>query len=141
MSSDKILWDYEALLERLYSNLPERAKVQPIEIPEFQIIRTGPYTRITNFKQVCDRIRREPRICMRYLLKEIGARGAIDDSGALTIFLKVSRNTLRQLFKRFLETYVRCSTCGSYHTELRRQGKVWVIRCLACGAETPVRPI
>lgn len=133
--------DYNKLLDRLYEKLPAKTTAPAIEIPQLVIAHIGFQTQIRNFKDVCDRIRREPRICMRYFLKELAARGAIDDSGVFTIYSRVSSQTVSVLFKRFLMTYVRCSTCGSLHTVLKRQGKVWIIQCLACGAETPVKPI
>ena len=139
MVKDKFV--YKELLERLYEKLPERRVVPPPDIPPLEIVHIGAQTKIRNFKNVCDVIIRDPRICARYLLKELAARGTIDESGVFTIYSRVSTHTLNQLFKRFLDTYVKCSTCGSYQTELRRQGKVWIIRCLACGAETPVKSI
>jgi translation initiation factor 2 subunit 2 len=133
--------DYGKLLERLYSKLPERRSPPPPDIPPLEVVHVGVQTKVRNFKEVCDVIMRDPRICSRYLLKELAARGTIDESGVFTIYSRVSTQTINQLFKRFLDTYVKCRTCGSYQTELKRQGKVWIIRCLACGAETPVKPI
>ena len=140
MGSDPL--DYMWLLDRFYKKLPVRTTPQQqLDIPPLNIVHVGLQTHIKNFKQVCDVILREPRICARYLLKELGARGSIDESGVFIIYSRVSAHTVNTLFKRFLDMYVRCSTCGSYQTELRKAGKVWIIRCLACGAETPVRPI
>jgi len=133
--------DYEYLLDRLYSKLPSKRVAPSVEIPELNVVHIGIQTQIRNFKDVCDILLREPRICARYLLKELAARGSIDESGVFTIYSKVSVQTIKTLFKRFLNSYVRCNTCGSLQTVLERRGKVWVIRCLACGAETPVKPI
>lgn len=132
---------YENLLERLYSRLPSKTSSQPIELPQLEVVHVGLHTHVKNFKEVCDRIRREPRIVMRYLLKELAARGSLDDSNNLIIFGRISSQTLNTLFNRFLMTYVKCSTCNSFDTVLKKQGKVWVISCLACGAETPVKPV
>ncbi|MEM2004832.1 MAG: translation initiation factor IF-2 subunit beta [Zestosphaera sp.] len=133
---------YEQLLEELYSKLPERrALTVSLDIPPLEIVHVGLQTQVKNFKTVCEVILREPKVCARYLLKELAARGTIDDSGVFTIYSRVSSQTLNALFRRFLESYVICKTCGSYQTELRKQGKVWIIRCLACGAEAPVKPV
>ncbi|MEM0014468.1 MAG: translation initiation factor IF-2 subunit beta [Zestosphaera sp.] len=133
---------YEQLLEELYSKLPERrALTVSLDIPPLEIVHVGLQTQVKNFKTVCEVILREPKVCARYLLKELAARGTIDDSGVFTIYSRVSSQTLNALFRRFLESYVMCKTCGSYQTELRKQGKVWIIRCLACGAEAPVKPV
>ncbi len=138
---DEKVLDYEHLLDRLYSRLPERREAPSMDIPPLNIVHIGLQTQIRNFKEVCSVLLREPRIVARYMLKELAARGTIDDSGVFTIYSRVSSQTINSLFKRFLDMYVICKTCGSYQTELRRQGKVWIIRCLACGAETPVKPI
>jgi len=132
---------YEEMLKRVYENLPERRTAPTLDIPPLEIAYVGNQTQIKNFKQVCDVILREPKVCARYILKELAARGTIDDSGVFTIYLKVTAQTINALFKKFLDIYVICKTCGSYQTELRKQGKVWIIRCLACGAETPTKPV
>ncbi|MEM0025245.1 MAG: translation initiation factor IF-2 subunit beta [Zestosphaera sp.] len=133
---------YEELLRELYEKLPEkRSQTVTLDIPDLEIVHVGLQTQIKNFKNVCDVILREPKVCARYLLKELAARGTIDESGVFTIYSRVSSQTINALFKRFLDSYVICKTCGSYQTELRKQGKIWVIRCLACGAEAPVKPV
>ncbi len=138
----EILKNYEYLLDRLYERLPKRTKpVSEFELPQLQITYIGLHTTIKNFAQLCDRIRREPRVLMRYLLRELAMPGAIDEHGSLTIYGRVSAQTIQMLLSRFMKSYVKCPTCGSYDTILQRQGKIWILRCLACGAETPVRPI
>lgn len=132
---------YEYLLNRLYDMLPSKTRSQPVELPQLEVVHVGLQTHIKNFKSVCERIRREPRVVMRYLLKELAARGSLDSSTNLIIYSRVSSQTLNALFNRFLMTYVRCSTCGSFDTVLKKQGKVWIISCLACGAEAPVKPV
>jgi len=137
-----ILKDYMYLLNRLYEKLPRKVKpTAEFELPQLQITYIGLHTTIKNFAQLCDRIRRTPRIVMRYLLRELAMPGTIDEHGSLTIYGRVSAQTLQTLFSRFMRNYVKCPTCGSYDTILQRQGKIWILRCLACGAETPVRPI
>lgn len=133
---------YEQLLRELYEKLPERrGQTVSLDIPPLEITHVGLQTQIKNFKTVCEVIMREPKVCARYLLKELAARGTIDDSGVFTIYSKVSSQTINALFKRFLDNYVICKTCGAYQTELRKQGHLWVIRCLACGAEAPAKPV
>lgn len=132
---------YEYLLDRLYGMLPSKTRSQPIELPQLEIVHVGLQTHVRNFKMVCERVRREPRVVMRYLLKELAARGSLDASTNLVLYTRVSSQTLNTLFNRFLQIYVRCSTCGSYDTILKKLGKIWIISCLACGAETSVKPV
>ncbi len=141
MGSNYVL-NYDYLLSRLYKKLPVRTR-QTTEfiLPELQITYIGVHTHIKNFKEICDRLRREPKVMMKYLLKELATPGTLDPHGTLIIHSRFSPQTILNLLRRFLVMYVKCSTCGSYDTILIRQGKIWIVRCLACGAETPVKPI
>ncbi|MEM0005448.1 MAG: translation initiation factor IF-2 subunit beta [Ignisphaera sp.] len=137
----KIIYNYNTLLSRAYSKLPARRGSKAYDIPSLEIDYAGDHTMVKNFGYVCDRIRREPRIAMRFFLKELAMPGSLDDKNSLIIYRRVTSKSLQELYSRFLETYVRCATCGSYDTELGREGKVWYIQCLACGAKTYVKPI
>jgi translation initiation factor 2 subunit 2 len=142
--SDKeiiMLYNYEWMLERLYSMLPPRLSTRAYDIPSIEVDYIGEHTYVRNFAQICERLRRDPRITMRYFLKELGKPGALDDRNNLIIYGAIKAQTIRELYNRFLETYVKCPTCGSYDTELHREGKVYYIRCLACGAISYVKPI
>ncbi|MCS7099357.1 MAG: translation initiation factor IF-2 subunit beta [Sulfolobales archaeon] len=131
---------YDELLERLYSKLPLRRTEVAVEIPRLETEVAGIHTRVKNFKLVCEIINRDPRLVLRYLLKSMGAKGSLDRDGNAVVHQNVSKASLNKLFEKFIELYVKCPTCHSYQSELRREGKIWVLKCLACGAETTVRP-
>jgi translation initiation factor 2 subunit 2 len=134
--------EYLKLLDRAMQEIPQKAKkVGTQVIPNLVIFNVGTSTVIKNFREYCDRIRRDEKIVMKYLLKELGAPGSINENGQLVIQGKFSSSSINSLMDRFLKIYVRCSTCGSYDTVLKREGKVWYVSCLACGAQTPVKPI
>ncbi|HIQ23772.1 MAG TPA: translation initiation factor IF-2 subunit beta [Pyrodictium delaneyi] len=139
----KLIYDYDYLLQRLYSRLPARtAKASRFELPKLMVERVGTKTVIRNFKQLANVMRREPRLVMRYLLKELGTSGNYDEeNGMLLINAKVSSATLNNLVQRFVKTYVICPTCGAPDTRLERRGKAWILACDACGAEQPVPPL
>ncbi|MCX8184860.1 MAG: translation initiation factor IF-2 subunit beta [Sulfolobales archaeon] len=132
--------NYDELLERLYSKLPSKRVEAPVEIPPLDTEVVGIHTKVKNFKLVCEIISRDPKLVLRYLLKSTGAKGSLDRDGNAVIHQNVSRVSLNKLFEKFVELYVKCPTCHSYQSELRREGKVWVLKCLACGAETTIRP-
>lgn len=134
--------DYEYLLDRVYAKLPKKTQSVDIQnLPSLVIFNVGGTTIIRNFGEYCDRIRREDKLCMRYLLKELGAAGSINENGQLLIQGKFSSQIINTLMDRFLKTYVQCSTCKSYDTILVKEGKIWYIQCLACGAKTSVKPM
>jgi len=137
----KLIYDYEYLLQRALTKLPKKTITQAYDIPPLAVEYIGKHTVVTNLKAVSERLRRDPRLIMRFFLKSTGKPGAVNDKGQLEIYDLIKKESLDELYKRFLNTYVRCSTCGSYDTELIRHGKIWYIKCLACGAETFVNPI
>lgn len=138
----KELMDYEYLLERLYKKVPPKSSEATYEIPEPMVIRIGSQTVIRNFREIAEKLNREPQLLARFLQKELATGGSYDPgSGQLVLNIKVSRRVIKQFLNLFLNTYVRCPTCGSYHTRLERRGRTWVLVCLACGAEQPVPPI
>lgn len=142
--SDKesnIVTSYEYMLDRLYNMLPSRLPGKAYDIPSLEIDYIGIHTIIKNFAYVCERLRRDPRITMRYFLKELGKPGGLDDRNNLVIYSTIKAQSIKELYNKFLEMYVRCPTCGSYDTELSREGKVFYMRCLACGAISYVKPI
>ncbi len=136
-----IIEDYEHLLERAYSKLQSRREAKPIDLPELDIDYAANKTMVKNLQQISQRINRNPRIIARYLLKGSALSGSIIPSGALEIYGKVSKRSLQDLYKRFIQTYVRCPTCGSIDTDMAKKGKIWIIKCLACGAESTVEAI
>ncbi|MEB2836970.1 MAG: translation initiation factor IF-2 subunit beta [Desulfurococcales archaeon] len=135
------LRDYEYLLQRLYEKVPPKSSEDVYEIPEPAVIRIGSQTVIRNFREIAEKLNRDPQLLARFLQKELATGGSYDpNSGQLVLNIKVSRKVIKQFLNVFLNTYVRCPTCGSYHTRLERRGRTWVLVCLACGAEQPVPP-
>ncbi len=140
MPGEVLSLGYDELLDRLYSRMPTKGVEARIEIPPLEVETAGNHTKIKNFKLVCEIIGRDPRLVLRYLLKSMGAKGSLDSDGNAVIHQNVSRASLNKLFEKFVEMYVRCPTCHSYQSELIRRGRIWVLKCLGCGAETTVRP-
>lgn len=134
--------EYIKLLDRLYAKLPERVqKVSGQALPNLIVLSIGNNTIIRNFSEYCDRVRREDKLCMKYLLKELAAPGNIDENGQLVIQGKFSSASISKIMDRFIRTYVQCSTCKSLDTVLVKDKKSWYISCLACGAKTPVKAL
>ncbi len=139
--AERILKDYEFLLEKLYRKVPPKSGTAEYQIPEPEVIRIGSQTIIRNFREISQKLKRDPKIVARYLQKELATAAHYDeDSGQLVLNVKVSRRVINQFLQLFLKNYVRCPTCGSIDTRLERVGRTYVIKCEACGAEQPVKP-
>ncbi|MGC9148260.1 MAG: translation initiation factor IF-2 subunit beta [Sulfolobales archaeon] len=131
--------EYLELLDKLYKSLPEKRDTKALDLPELEIEHFTNKTAIKNLQHISERLDRDPKIIMRYFLKELGKPGSITSSGSLEIYDRISTKSLYELFDKFIKTYVRCPTCGSIDTKLIRQGKIYILKCLACGAETTVK--
>jgi len=136
-----LLEDYDTLLERAYLKLQVGREAKAIDLPDIDVDYVGNKTIVKNLQQISLRINRSPRIIARYLLKGSALSGAINPSGALEIYGKVSKRSLQDLYRRFIQTYVRCPTCGSIDTDMAKRGKIWIIKCLACGAESTIEAV
>jgi len=136
-------YSYEWMLERAFKLAPKKtAKAQRFSLPKAVAMTVGSYTTVRNFKEIHSTLRRNPKHLSRFLLKKIGVAGAIDEqSGALILHGKVSAATINRLLDIYVRKYVVCPTCGSWDTVLKRQDRIWILRCEACGAETSVEPV
>ena len=133
-------YSYEELLDRLYTRLPRKVESrEPFEIPKAEAFIVGNKTIIRNFKQIADYLNRGQKLLSRYFVKELAVPGTIDESGALVLQGRFSVNIINKLIERFVKNYVLCPTCGSRFTVLERSGKVFKLKCLACGAETTLK--
>ncbi|MGC9112241.1 translation initiation factor IF-2 subunit beta [Acidilobus sp.] len=142
MSEDlEKLKDYEWLLDRVYKKIPPKSGSGTFELPEPQVIRVGTQTIIKNFRDISQKLKREPDMVSRYLMKELASAGSYEEgSGQLVLSVKVSSKVLKQLLDMFVKSYVKCPTCGSIDTHIEKRGKVWILVCEACGAEQTLKP-
>ncbi|MCE4624560.1 MAG: translation initiation factor IF-2 subunit beta [Desulfurococcales archaeon] len=141
VGEEKILYDYEALLERVYKKVPPKSGSADYTIPTPEIIKQGNQTIIRNFREIAMKLKRDPTLVARYLQKELATAGAYrPESGQLVLNVRVSRKVIMKFLELFMKNYVRCPTCGSIDTRLEKRGKTWVLVCEACGAEQPVKP-
>ncbi|MCE4620592.1 MAG: translation initiation factor IF-2 subunit beta [Desulfurococcales archaeon] len=141
MSNAEKLMDYEWMLERLYQKVPPKSGSAEYQLPQPQVLRIGSQTIIQNFREIAQKLKRDPQLVARFLQKELAAAGSYDPgSGQLVLNVKVSRKVIARFLDMFLRNYVRCPTCGSIDTRLERRGRTWVLVCEACGAEQPVKP-
>ncbi len=141
MSEESKLKDYEWLLNRVYEKVPPRSGSGTLELPEPQVIRVGTQTIIKNFREISQKLKRDPDLVARYLMKELASAGSYEEgSGQLVLTVKVSSKVLKQMLDIFVKNYVRCPTCGSIDTHIEKRGKIWVLVCEACGAEQSLKP-
>jgi translation initiation factor 2 subunit 2 len=135
--SSGIGYSYESLLERAFMKLAGKKGSEEIfEVPRASVLIIGGKTIIQNFREIARALGREEDLLKRYFMKEFNTPGSVNEAGQLELKGKFSSTAVNQLLERFVQKYVKCSTCGSAHTKLYKRGKVFVLKCDACGAET-----
>ena len=132
-------YDYEALLKKAKSNLPEHTSDgERFQIPEPDLFIEGKTTVFRNFGDFADAFRRDPEAILAYLLRELGTAGNLD--GRRAVFK--SRLGVEQVKRRlnaYMNTFVICSECGKPDSRLVKEGRVLILECDACGAHRPVK--
>lgn len=131
--------DYENMLNDAYKKVkPIASTGERFEIPKAEGMIEGNKTIISNFKQICDYLRRKCEHLAKFLQRELASPGTIDGE-RLILVKKVPSSRINEKVKEYVEEFVLCKECGKPDTELEKQGEFMFIRCLACGAKHSVR--
>jgi len=103
--------DYEALLRRARSQLPEVSSGwERLEVPTLQYSVVGMRTTIHNLREIAEALNREPQHLLKFLSGELATAATLQESRA--IFQgKFPRETLERLIQRYIETFVVCPVC------------------------------
>jgi len=107
------------------------------EIPRVMGHIQGNRTIISNFKQIADTLGRPPEHLLKYLQKELATPGEIKPKG-LILGSKVAASMVNSKIRDYANKYVLCPECGKPDTKLIEQGKAYLLKCTACGAEIRV---
>jgi translation initiation factor 2 subunit 2 len=131
--------DYESLLSRARSKLPEIVSVRErFEIPNVRGHLQGNKTIVTNFNQICSTLHRDSAHMLKYLLKELATSGELRNS--LLIFnRKISSKEVNQKIRQYTNTFVLCYECGKPDTNIILEGNVSFIKCQACGSKQHIK--
>jgi translation initiation factor 2 subunit 2 len=132
-------YDYDSLLKRAREKIPERSSDgERFQLPEASIIHEGRTTIIRNFAEIAAAMRRDKAHLLKFLLKELGTSGDMDDNRVIFQGV-VPERQINEKIKVYLERYVLCGVCGRPDTELVKEGRITMLRCHACGAILPVK--
>ena len=131
-------WSYEELLDRALSMVPKKTtKGERFKIPSAIITIVGNRTILHNFKDICEVLNRDAKHVARFILREIGTAGDIEDT-RLVLQGRFSRTTLNNVIERYAKYFVICPVCKAPDTYLTKERRVYILVCTACGARTSV---
>ncbi len=130
--------NYEEMLNRAEEKIPEKInETARFEVPKVKGHIQGNRTIISNFGSIASTLDRKPEHLMKFILKELATPGELHH-GTLILGRKVSAVQINEKIKKYTRIYVFCPVCGKPDTKLEKEGNMWFIRCLACGAKRPV---
>jgi len=134
--------DYISLLERARKLLPKSVLVaERFEIPKVRGHIQGNRTIITNFLQIADFLRRDPKKMLKFILKELATPGEIKKNGTLILGTKISSQLINEKIKKYVDEFVICVECGKPDTVIEKEGEYSFLKCHACGAKRQVNEI
>jgi len=132
--------DYEKLLEGIYQKLPEKGEGgERFEPPKFEYFIEGNKTIIKNFKNVCDKLRRDPKLLLKFLTKELAVPGEIQGDRAV-LQRRLLAEILDKKLSEFIEKFVICKECKRPDTNLQEVGRgIVIMLCESCGARRTIK--
>ncbi len=132
---------YEEMLKEAMEKIPDNVKKESrYEIPAPQINIQGNRTFITNFADITNSIRRDPKHVSKYLFRELATPGHLD-SNRLILQGKVIRGLIEEKIKAYVNEFVQCKECKKPDTHFEKTDRIIFLKCEACGAKQVVRHI
>lgn len=111
-----------------------------LKVPEPDVETVGNRTTLRNLKEITDALNRSPNHLMKYLLRELGTAGNLE--GTRGVFQgRFGRSALHERIGRYIEEFVLCRECGKPDTKIVKEGRIYILKCEACGAKTSVRGV
>jgi len=130
--------DYTKLLDTAIESIPKKTSTgERFELPQIQGVRVGSRTIIQNFKEIADRMNRDPRHLLKFLSKELATAATMD--GARAIFQGVFKvESMNRLFTIYTQRFVICPVCKRPDTKMDKQERYTFLVCEACGARSSI---
>jgi translation initiation factor 2 subunit 2 len=131
--------DYEAMLKRGRENLPDtNSFAERFNIPKVKGHIQGTKTVVSNFLQIAQTLEREPQHLLKFILRELATPGEI--KGQQVIFgRKLPASSINKTILKYSQTFVMCKECGKPDTKIIKKSGAPYLKCLACGAQNPIR--
>ena len=133
---------YEKMLEHVFSRIQrgrqDRGERVIAVTPE--VLHERRQTIILNFRSMAQSLEREPEHLARFIFKESGKPGVMEDE-RLVISGVIGEEELARLLQLYYKEFVKCPVCGGIDTKLVAEKKFRFLLCEICGAKSPVRKI
>jgi len=130
--------EYTKLLDSAMEKIPKKTSLgERFELPPIQGVRMGRKTIVQNFKEIADRMNRDPHHLLKFLSKELATAATMD--GARAIFQGVFKvESMRRLLSIYTQRFVICPVCKRPDTKIDKQDRFTFLTCEACGARSSI---
>ncbi|MHC1598181.1 MAG: translation initiation factor IF-2 subunit beta [Candidatus Methanofastidiosia archaeon] len=134
-------FDYEKMLDDARESLPkDLVEGARFEVPKVRSLVVGNKTIIKNFREILNILRRDENHLIKFLLGEMATSGNAEGSQA--VFKgKFSQTFIQDKLMKYANNFVLCHECKKPDTKIIKEGRVYFIRCEACGAKHPIKNI
>lgn len=131
---------YFEMLDEAYNELGKISKSEQtdrISIPTPEVSYYKKWTVIRNAKNICDILNRDIELLSRFLQKEFNVQSKVEND-EIILLKNLQFDQIKNKIDKFIEIFVRCPVCKKLDTKLIKKGRIYYIKCLVCGAESPV---
>jgi len=116
------------------------SKESRLEIPPPNVIIQGNKTFISNFTDIANSIRRDPKHLAKFLFRELAKPGHVDNN-RLILQGKVMKSLVQNKIDAYIKEFVVCKECNRPDTNIVKEDRLIFLKCEACGAKQPLRRI
>lgn len=121
------------LLDRLYNTLGNNEKkeiiiIKPCITKEYQMCR------IRNYTEMCKNINRNKQHLKEFIEDELSLKTKISGDGILYFRGKYTQESIERIYKHYICKYVKCNSCKSYDTSIKKIKKLNKLICNFCHA-------
>jgi len=133
---------YLKILDEVLSMLPKSATGAGDRaiILNPEILHESRRTIVLNFKDMAEKLNRDPAHLAKFLSKESGKPGSVEGE-RLIIQGRLSNEELRRLLELYVREFVKCPICGGLDTKIVSEKRLRFLVCEICGAKSSVRKI
>jgi len=137
-------YTYEELAKRIFNLIntsrPEEKTVYKMKPPV--VYREGTSRTVwVNFPEICKIMDRQPEHVLSFVLAEVGSTGSIDGSARLVIRGRFQPKHIENILRNYISEYVKCHTCKSPETHLKKDNRLTFMVCQKCGSSRSVTAI
>ena len=77
---------------------------------------------------------------LKFLMRELGTAGNVDGSRAI-LQGKFTHYLINERIEDYVDKYVICHECNRPDTKIIREGRIFLLKCSACGATAPLKQL